>query len=99
HRKAAVNRLMEQISHVHSLQLVLLALHELQPVFQEMRVGAGRILLQTGHAALEKGTVKGSGRRPSNSPFLIGIEGRLRQSAGFLPPSGGTVKIPEYLQK
>ena len=49
---------MENISHVHILELIFPALFQGQAILQKVRIGAGCILFQTADAVLQNSAVK-----------------------------------------
>ena len=97
--EAQIDGLMEQISHIHRLQAVLLALQKFQPVAQEMGVGAGGVLFHPGHASLEDGTIECLGGGLSDAFFLIGVKGAIHQPLQALPLLSMVQKEPAQLQK
>ena len=90
---------MEEISHVHRLQTVLLTLQKFQPVAQEMGIGAGGVLLHPGHASLKDGAVEGLCGGLSNAFFLIGVKCALHQPFQAFPLFTVVQKEPAQLQK
>ena len=84
---------MEQVAHIHCLQLIFLAFHQFQAVFEEMGIGAGCKLLQPCDAPLKGLPVKRPGRRPPYPSLLIGIKGRIHQLSYLFPVFIGTIKV------
>ena len=90
---------MEEISHIHRLQPVLLTLQKFQPVAQEMGISAGGVLLHPGNASLEDGTVEGPGGSLPDALFLVGVKGALHQPFQFFSFFSMVQKEPAQFQK
>ena len=66
---------VEQISHIHRLEAVVLPLLQIQAVLQKMRVGAGGVLLQPADASQKGASEQGQGRRLSKRLLPVRPEG------------------------
>ena len=80
-------RIMKDISHVHSLKAIGLPLLKPQSILQKMCIRAGCKLFQSGDTSFQKGSIECSGRRLSNRIFLSSVKDCIHKTFQLLLPA------------
>ena len=97
--KTEVDGIVKEIPDVHSSQLILLALCQLQTVIQEMGIGTGRVLFQPRDTAAQHRAVQRLRRHFPDSTLFIGVKCRIYQSFYVLSLLLIHHKMAEQLQE